>query len=408
VTEPPKVRKQSEDQTNQQAVAVPAMVSAQHASPLLDALIDGESVHQLMDCGSDYAIFLLDPNGYVASWNQGAQLIKGYSREEIVGKHFSIFYPAEDNARGKPERELVIAARDGRFEEEGKRVRKDRSEFWANVVISAVRNRSDTLIGFVKVTRDLTERLAAQQQVLAQAQSLKVANAELEAFTYSVSHDLRAPIRQMEGFSKILGEHLGEEIDPEAAQYLRRIQEASLRMSRLVDDLLQLAQIGRQDPKPRRISLDSLVRDVLTNVRAEITDRNIEWRVAQLPEIVCDPGLIHIVFTNLLSNAVKYTRSREKAVIEIGRVFKDGQTVIYVRDNGVGFDMKYADKLFGVFQRLHRAEEYEGTGVGLATVNRIIRKHNGSIWAEAAPDNGATFFFTLGADNVAQATDVTK
>jgi light-regulated signal transduction histidine kinase (bacteriophytochrome) len=179
-------------------------------------------------------------------------------------------------------------------------------------------------------------------------------------------------------------------------------------MSRLVDDLLRLSQIDRQNPKPRRISLDSLVRDVLTNVRAEITHRDVEWRVERLPEIVCDPGLMHVVLTNLLSNAVKYTRSREKAVIEIGRMFKDGQTVIYVRDNGVGFDMKYADKLFGVFQRLHRPEEYEGTGVGLATVYRIIRKHNGSIWAEAAPDKGATFFFILGADNVAQATGAMK
>jgi PAS domain S-box-containing protein len=395
------------DPTSKQTVAVPTMVSAQHVSPSFDALIDGERVHQLMGSGSDYAIFLLDPNGYVATWNEGAQLIKGYSREEIVGKHFSIFYPDNDNARGKPERELAIAARDGRFEEEGKRVRKDGSEFSANVVISALRDRTDNLIGFVKVTRDLTERHAAQDRMLAHAQALKAVNAELEAFTYSVSHDLRAPIRQMEGFSKILGEHLGKDIDPQATQYLRRIQEASLQMSRLVDDLLQLAQIGRQDPKPRSISLDSLVRDVLANVRAEITDRDIEWRVGQLPKIVCDPGLMHVVFTNLLSNAVKYTRSREKAVVEIGRLLKGGQTVIYVRDNGVGFDMKYADKLFGVFQRLHRAEEYEGTGVGLATVYRIIRKHNGSIWAEAAPDQGATFFFTLGPDNVPQPGEAT-
>jgi PAS domain S-box-containing protein len=384
------------------------MVRAQDASPLLDALIDGQSVHQLMDSGSDYAIFMLDANGYVASWNESAQSMKGYSRKEIVGKHFSIFYPAEDNARGKPERELLTAAREGRFEEEGWRVRKDGSEFCANIVISAVRDRSDALIGFVKVTHDLTERQAARDRARAQAQALKIANAELEAFTYSVSHDLRAPIRQLEGFSRILVEHLGEDIDPQAAQYLRRIQEASLQMSRLVDDLLQLAQIGRQDPKPRRISLDSLVRDVLANVRAEITDRQVEWRVEQLPEIVCDPGLMHVVFTNLLSNAVKYTRSREKAVIEIGRMFKDGQTVIFVRDNGVGFDMKYADKLFGVFQRLHRAEEYEGTGVGLATVYRIIRKHNGSIWAEAAPDEGATFFFTVDAGNVPLIDAATK
>jgi PAS domain S-box-containing protein len=375
-------------------------------APLLDALMDGDSVQQLMlDSRGDYAIFMLDSNGNVASWNAGAQKVKGYSREEILGKHFSVFYSAKDRASGKPEQELVIAARDGRFEEEGKRVRKDGSEFWGNIVISAVRDRTDTLVGFVKVTRDLTERLRAQERALADAQALKAANADLEAFTYSVSHDLRAPIRQIEGFSVILGEHLGSDADPQTEHCLRRIQEGTQQMGRLVDDLLHLAQIGQQRALPRRTSLDSLVDEVLTNLRMEITDRDIEWRIDPLPPVVCDPGLMTIVFTNLLSNAVKYTRGREKAVIAIGETTKDGQSVTYVRDNGVGFDMKYANKLFGVFQRLHRAEEFEGAGVGLATVQRIIRKHNGAIWAEAAPDAGATFFFTLGDTNAAETAD---
>ena len=172
-------------------------------------------------------------------------------------------------------------------------------------------------------------------------------------------------------------------------------------MGRLVDDLLQLAQLGRHDATRRRISLDSLIRDVLANLRTETTGREIEWRVEPFPPVVCDPGLMHVLFTNLLSNAVKYTRTRQKAVIEVGHLVKDRELVFYVRDNGVGFDMKYADKLFGVFQRLHRAEEFEGTGVGLATVRRIVRKHNGVVWAEASPDVGATFFFTLGAGTAA-------
>jgi PAS domain S-box-containing protein len=386
-------------------MAAPARTYTHHDSPLLDALMRGESIDQLMaDSRADFAIFTLDANGYVVSWNSGAQQIKGYSRDEIVGKHHSVFYPPEDRALGKPERELVIAAREGRFEEEGKRVRKDGSEFWGNIVLSAVRDRTQTLVGFVKVIRDLTERRAAQEQATADGQALRAANAELEAFTYSVSHDLRAPIRQIEGFSKILGEYLGKDVDPLVEHYLRRINEGSQQMGRLVDDLLHLAQIGRQRAKPRRISMDLLVEEVLTNVRAEITDRDIEWRVYPLPAVVCDPGLMKIAFTNLLSNAVKYTRPREKAVIEIGQLGRDRQPVIYVRDNGVGFDMKYADKLFGVFQRLHRAEEFEGAGVGLATVQRIIRKHNGTIWADATPGAGATFFFTLGGTNYAQIT----
>jgi PAS domain S-box-containing protein len=386
-----------------ETVAVPVMVYPPHESPLLDALLDGESVHQLMDSRGDYAIIMLDPNGIVASWNKGAEQIKGYSREEIVGQHFSVFYSAEDRARRKPERELIIAERDGRFEEEGKRIRRDGTEFWGNIVLSAVRDRNDTLVGFVKVTRDLTEQRQAQKQALADAQALKTANGELESFTYSVSHDLRAPIRQIEGFAKILGEHLGTGADPHVDHYLRRIQDGSRQMGRLVDDLLQLAQLGRQDAKRQRISLDSLIRDVLANLRTETACRNIEWKVASLPPVVCDPGLMHVLFTNLLSNAVKYTRPQQRALIEIGHLVKDNQVVFYVRDNGVGFDMKYADKLFGVFQRLHRAEEFEGAGVGLATVQRIIRKHSGMIWAEAAPDAGATFFFTLGGANPATA-----
>jgi light-regulated signal transduction histidine kinase (bacteriophytochrome) len=175
-------------------------------------------------------------------------------------------------------------------------------------------------------------------------------------------------------------------------------------MGLLINDLLDLAQIGQKQAKPRLVSLDSLITQVVTNVQAEITGRDIEWKIDSFPSVMCDPGLMHIAFTNLLSNAVKYTRPRKKAVIEIGHMVADGQLVIHVRDNGVGFNMKYADKLFGVFQRLHRASEFEGAGIGLATVQRIIRKHNGRVWAESAADAGATFFFTLGGNVTASAT----
>ena len=377
-------------------------------SSLLDVLMHDESVHQMMDSRGDYSIFMLDANGCVASWNKGAHHIKGYARDEILGEDFSVFYTAEDRASGKPQRDLGAAARDGRFEEEALRVRKDGSRFWGNVVLTAVRDRTNTLAGFVKVTRDLTERRGAQERAVADDQALKAVNAELEAFTYSVSHDLRAPIRQIEGFSKILSEHLRNHVDPQVAYYLQRIEEGSQHMGQLVNDLLDLSQIGRKQASPRLISLDALVTQVLENVRAEITDRDIDWRIAPFPSVVCDPGLIHIVLTNLVSNAVKYTRPRKKAVIEIGQMVADGQLVIYVRDNGVGFNMKYADKLFGVFQRLHRTEEFEGAGVGLAIVQRIIRKHNGRVWAESTVNGGATFFFTLGSNAAARSTEPAK
>jgi PAS domain S-box-containing protein len=404
VKKTPNVRESPPVEAKPPDASAAGLAHAPHNPPLLDALMHDENVHQLLDSMGDHAIFMLDADGNVVSWNKGAEKIKGYSRDEIVGEHFSVFYTATDRARGEPERVLSTATREDRFEGESQRVRKDGSEFWGNIVLSAVRDEAGVLAGFVKVTRDLTERRGAERRAIADAQALKAVNTELESFTYSVSHDLRAPIRQIQGFSKILAEHLGERADSETTHLLRRIDEGSQQMGRLVDDLLHLAQIGQQAAKVRSTELDSLVDNVVTNMRTEITDRDIEWRIGALPAVVCDPGLMRIVFTNLLSNAVKYTRPRDKAVIEVGQTVKDGALVIYVRDNGVGFDMKYSDKLFGVFQRLHRVDEFEGAGVGLATVQRIIRKHGGTIWADAGLDEGATFSFTLGWGAASEAT----
>ena len=406
MTEPRKTRPQSKRQRKTPPPPLGETTRTPRSASLIDVLMHDESVHQMLDSRGDYAIFMLDANGCVASWNEGAHQIKGYRRDEIVGEDFSVFYTAEDRASGKPARDITIARRDGRFEEEALRVRKDGSTFWGNIVLSAVRDRTNTLSGFVKVTRDLTEGRGALERAVSADLALKAVNAELESFTYSVSHDLRAPIRQIEGFSRILSEHLGSNIDAQAAYYLQRIEEGSQHMGRLVNDLLDLAQVGSKQPSPRLTSLDTLIAQVLRDVRADVGDRNIDWRVASFPAVVCDPGLIHIVFTNLLSNAVKYTRPRKNAVIEVGHMIADGQLVFYVRDNGVGFNMKYADKLFGVFQRLHRAEQFEGAGVGLATVRRIVRKHDGRVWAEATIDGGATFFFTLGGNLSARAPKV--
>lgn len=385
---------------------------AQQALTRKLAAIEGQ-YWVLVDGIKDYAIFMLDSVGNVVSWNKGAERIKGYTAEEIIGQHFSRFYSAEDIAARTPWKELEIARNDGCYETDGWRVHKNGLPTWASIVITALRDQDGNLVGFAKVVRDISDRKKAIENQEAHTHALekayvdldrnrhelKVVNEDLEAFTYSVSHDLRAPIRQIEGFSKILEEHLGD-ADPQAAQYLTRVRQGSQQMGRLVDDLLSFAQLGRQPRKPKAESLSGLVDEVLVNVRSEITDRSIEWRINPLPPAVCDAGLMKVVFTNLLSNAVKYTRPREKAVIEIGHLVKNRQVIVYVRDNGVGFDMKYADKLFGVFQRLHRAEEFEGTGVGLATVHRIIRKHNGLVWAESSPGAGSTFFFTLGVSSV--------
>jgi len=226
-------------------------------------------------------------------------------------------------------------------------------------------------------------------------EQLEEANRELEAFTYSVSHDLRAPLRRIDGFTRILVEELGPGLDQTVRHYLENVQEGARHMGALVDDLLHLSRVGRQQLNTHLTSLNSLVDEVVRDLQSETEAREIEWRIGQLPVVICDPGLMRQVFANLVANAVKFTGTRQHAVIEIGHKNADSQSVIFVRDNGVGFNMKYADKLFGVFQRLHRQEDFEGTGVGLATVQRIIHKHGGRIWAEAEPDRGATFCFAL-------------
>jgi signal transduction histidine kinase len=235
-----------------------------------------------------------------------------------------------------------------------------------------------------------------EQRVARRTAELQHANRELEAFTYSVAHDLRAPLRHMQGFSDILIEDFAPQLSSGARQYLEKIVEGTRRMGALINDLLSLAQVGRQEAHMRATSLEAIVREVRDDLSYETAGRDIEWRTGPLSPAECDPGLMKQVFYNLLSNAVKYTRPREKAVIEIGQTVLKGRVAIFVRDNGVGFSMEHAVKLFGVFQRLHRREDFEGTGVGLAIVQRIIYKHGGRIWAEGEPDRGATFWFTLG------------
>jgi light-regulated signal transduction histidine kinase (bacteriophytochrome) len=226
---------------------------------------------------------------------------------------------------------------------------------------------------------------------------LAATNKELEAFTYSVAHDLRAPLRHINGFSKMIVEELGSDIPPGAEECLRDIIDSAQVMGHMVDDLLNLARIGRQEPNVQVTGLSRLVEEVLKDLKPEAAGRDIHWEIADLPFVDCDPGLMKQVFFNLLANAVKYTRPRRPAVIEVGQTMRDGEITVFVRDNGVGFNMKYAGKLFGVFQRLHRREEFEGTGVGLATVQRILAKHGGRIWAEAELDKGAAFYFTVAA-----------
>ncbi len=224
---------------------------------------------------------------------------------------------------------------------------------------------------------------------------LEEMNRELEAFTYSVSHDLRAPLRHLDGFSRILLENYESELPEGARHYLNRIHSAAKLMSELVEDLLQLSRVGRQVTRRELQPLRALVNQARREVEPECTGRNIRWEIGSLPTVEVDPGLFRLVFTNLFANAVKFTRPRQIATIEVGSFAGNGMSVVFVRDNGAGFDPRHADKLFGVFQRLHRQDEFEGTGIGLATVQRVVQKHHGRVWAESEVDKGACFYFSL-------------
>ena len=254
-----------------------------------------------------------------------------------------------------------------------------------------------------------TKALNEANQVLHNRnQELVIVNKELEAFSYSVSHDLRAPLRHVSGFAEALRQQAGPNLDDKARRYLTLVQDAAREMGELIDHLLAFSRMGRAELRLELVDMNKLVQRAREDLQLEIKDRCVEWQVASLPKVEADASLMRQVWTNLLSNAVKYTRPRNPAHIEVGCEYSPrGEFVFFVRDNGVGFDMKYAGKLFGVFQRLHRAHEFEGTGIGLANVRRIIGRHGGQIWAEGKPDAGATVSFTLRKPAAVGAADLT-
>jgi PAS domain S-box-containing protein len=348
----------------------------------------GERFRLLISAVKDYAIFMLDETGRVASWNAGAERIKGYAAEEIIGQHFSVFYSAQDLLSGKPARELDVATAEGRYEEESWRVRKDGSRFAASVVITAVRDPSGKLIGFAKVTRDITERLAAEA-------ALKLANQELEAFSYSVAHDLRAPLRGMNGFAQVLLDTYRDQFDAEGRDCLEEIRLNARKMGELIDALLGLSRVARSELKSERIDFSALVRVAARELAAAEPERKIELSVEAGLALDADPRLLRTLLDNLLGNAWKFTRKQSFARIEVGRSEIEGAPTFFVRDNGAGFEMAFSGKLFAPFQRLHTTSEFPGTGIGLATVQRIVRRHGGRIWAEGELGRGATFYFTL-------------
>ncbi|MFI5379277.1 MAG: PAS domain S-box protein [Tepidisphaerales bacterium] len=349
--------------------------------------------------------FVMDQNGRFVRWNDNYRKKRGWSDDDM--RNMVTLGTVIPKDRERVAQTLQDVFLKGQGEVEATALNKDGREI--PYYVSAVRMETNGTFYAVGIGIDITERVRAEaeirklnaeleQRVLERTAELAAANKELEAFSYSVSHDLRAPLRAIVGFSRILMEDHLAQLPAEAGRLLQIIEANTKQMGRLIDDLLAFSRLGRQAVSKRRFSPKGLVEEVVAQIRAgEPPDRHVHVIVGDLPECRADPALLRHVFVNLISNALKYSRGRDPAIVEIGCPTGDNAAgcVYFVKDNGAGFDMRYVGKLFGVFQRLHRDDEYEGTGVGLAIVQRIVNRHGGHIWAEAEVDRGATFYFTL-------------
>ncbi|HTB07099.1 MAG TPA: PAS domain S-box protein [Bacteroidia bacterium] len=493
-----------------------------------------ERFRHLTQSIKDYAIFMIDVNGIIISWNKGAERIKGYQANEIIGKPTSIFYLEKDRNEGKPKEHLELALKNGRHEVEGWRMRKDRSIFWADVVYTSIYDDAGNHTGFSEITRDLTFQKRAEEEIMRSndflnsvlenipnmvfvkdakylrfvrfnkageqligtsrkhligkndydffpkeqadhftakdrlvlemgslvdipeelidtqngqrwlhtrkipindangtplyllgvsediterrivdeqirqlnrelSQSImqhELANKELESFSYSVSHDLRAPLRAIRGYTKILMEDYAASLEADAQNMMNAVTENAERMSQLIDDLLAFSRMGKKEMNICDVNMKIIAHEAVNGIKAA-NGNSIKAKITihELLPTKADSSLMGNVFTNLISNAIKYSSKSSAPEVEVNSFHKDGENIYYVKDNGVGFDMKYYDKLYGVFQRLHSNAEFEGTGVGLALVKRIITRHGGRVWAEAEPDKGATFYIALHTSN---------
>ena len=482
------------------------------------ALKASENKYQmLLDGVKEYAIFMLDTQGRVITWNAGAERIKGYTSQEIIGQNFSCFFLPDEIKRGRPEEVLRKTAASGRLEEQGMRVRKDGSRFLANLTFTAMRDPAGNLQGFSEFSHDLSEskeswakyrglleaapdamvvvnpdgeivllnlqaenqfgyhrdeligqkvkniipsgfaerliadssrsvadataqqigtgvelkgrrkdgsefpieimlsplknaegilvtaairnissRKRAEEELKRSNDLLTESNRELEAFNYTAAHDLRAPLRHIHGFVSLLRQAWYDKLDEDGRHFVDRISASSKQMGALLDDLLKFSRLGRVDLQESGVNLGRLVKRIRDELEPELKGRALTWEIGDLPDVEGDRALLHQVLFNLISNAVKYTSKCDRARIEIGsQCDNENNIMVFVRDNGAGFEMEYVNKLFHVFQRLHKSRDFEGTGIGLAIVRRIVERHGGRVWAEGVPGQGAAFYFSL-------------
>ena len=350
----------------------------------------------------DYGIFMLDPLGYIVSWNPGAERLKGYTADEIIGKHFSIFYPQDDLDTRKPERELQVASKVGRFEDEGWRLRKDGTRFWANVIITALHNEAGNLVGFAKVTRDLTERRAAQIQALADMRRVTeadMANRAKSEFLMAMSHELRTPLNAIGGYAELLSLGLGGGVTDRQREYLDRIRRSQKHLMALINDILNFSRIegGQIKYEVTEISVAEMLRNVVPMIEPQADAKNLRVTLHEADDVIAcaDPGKVEQILINLLSNSVKYTEVGGR--IDISYALVDGRAQIRVTDTGIGIPEDKLAAIFEPFVQVGRSltRPTEGTGLGLAISRDLARAMGGDLTAESAIGEGAIFTLTL-------------
>lgn len=368
-----------------------------------------ERYRSLVQQVTDYGIFILDEKGRIASWNEGARRIKGYTADEIIGKYFSIFYPEEDILNGKPAYELKIAKAEGKYEEEGWRIRKDGSRFWANVVITAVYGADNLLLGFSKVTRDLTERRESER-ALKQSHDqyrmlteelkkinteLSYANEEMEQFTSIVSHDLQEPIRTIKSFLQLIDMKLDAQQNKELKTYISKSINAATRMRELIQNLLHYSQLSKGELETETVDVNDLINQALQNLKTSVEISDAEIIVENdLHTITGDRIQLGQLIQNLISNALKFTNDA-RPLIRIRAGKENDHAKFAISDNGIGIAREDLHKIFEIFRRLDTEKSYPGTGIGLAICKKIVDRHKGKIWPESEKGKGTTFYFTL-------------
>jgi PAS domain S-box-containing protein len=367
-----------------------------------EALRKSEERYQKMIAEvQDYAIILLDVEGNILNWNNGAQKIKGYTAEEITGKNFEIFYREEDRKSALPQQLLSEAARSGRAIHEGWRVKKDGSKFWGSIVITALHNEDGIVIGYSKVTRDLTEKKQAEDKMKEYVLELQQQNEELDRFAYAASHDLQEPVRKVQTYADLIEQSADDESS--VRRYVEKILISADRMQALIKSVLEYSYLSKDELKVET-DLNQVLAGVISDFELSMQEKHASVKNDQLPVIKAIPQQINQLFTNLLSNALKF--SRERPMIAISSIIVNSSGVVFwpehmahgnyhqlaFSDNGIGFEPQYAAQIFSLFQRLHRKDEYSGTGIGLALCKKVMDNHNGFIYAEGNPGNGATFY----------------